>query len=573
MRIDSSTGRHLAFAPVAFAVTEGPAHTVIYGNSIFRQMQANGDIRIGALLPNGHHASDLTPVLDRVFKSGLTERDSLLEPGDQGRPAWSCTAWPVTGSGSMLEKLVVEVRDVAVVENAKAEQRAITESLLLGALREQDVARSAVRASDRASYLAKLSRDLGNSLDDEATCETVRQVTLPRPGTWSIVDIVELDGRIRRLPVFHPDEAKQALARMLEPAVIAARQPDAGETIYRPQEQTAAGESAAALMLAAHGDANLKILRQIGFGSLLVVPLIVRARVQGTITFVSRAGDAPFDADEISLAMDVGARCAMALDNARLYRQADALRHAADAANESKSQFLGRMSHELRTPLNAIGGFAELIDMGIQGPVTEVQRIGLGRIKANQRHLLTLISDILNFARIESGRVEYRLEELPLAPVLMEVADMLSATIAQKRLILRRSMSDAQVVAWADPERVRQIVMNLLMNAVKYMGVSGGTITLEIESSGGFALAHVSDTGPGIPSEKLESIFEPFVQLTDGLAERQGGVGLGLAISRDLARAMGGDLTVDSTVNQGSRFTLSLPEAPSPQLGPDERPN
>jgi signal transduction histidine kinase len=231
------------------------------------------------------------------------------------------------------------------------------------------------------------------------------------------------------------------------------------------------------------------------------------------------------------------------------------------------------MSHELRTPLNAIGGFAELIDMGIQGPVTEVQRIGLGRIKANQRHLLTLISDILNFARIESGRVEYRLEELPLAPVLMEVADMLSATIAQKRLILRRSMSDAQVVAWADPERVRQIVMNLLMNAVKYMGVNGGTITLEIESSGGFALAHVSDTGPGIPSEKLESIFEPFVQLTDGLAERQGGVGLGLAISRDLARAMGGDLTVDSTVNQGSRFTLSLPEAPSPQLGPDERPN
>jgi signal transduction histidine kinase len=324
-------------------------------------------------------------------------------------------------------------------------------------------------------------------------------------------------------------------------------------------------------MIAAHGDTNLQLLRRIGFGSLLVVPLIVRARVQGTITFVSRSGDAPFDAEETSLATEVGARCAMALDNARLYREADALRHAADAANESKSAFLSRMSHELRTPLNAIGGFAELIDMGIHGPVTEVQRMGLARIKANQRHLLALISDILNFARIESGRVEYHLADVPLALVTSEVAAMLSVTVAEKRLTLNGPDPDGRVVAWADSERVKQILLNLLMNAVKYIRAEGGTITLECVNLGDVAVARVRDTGPGFPAEKIDSIFEPFVQLTDGLTDRQGGVGLGLAISRDLARAMGGDLTVESTVDAGSCFTLSLPQPPPPLFGPHTR--
>jgi signal transduction histidine kinase len=458
------------------------------------------------------------------------------------------------------------------LERARAEQRTLAGQLLLGALREQDVARNAVRASDCASYLARVSRDLASSLDSAATRDLVRLVTLPRPGTWCIVDVVESDGTIRRLPVAHPDPVKQALAQTLISTVIAAPEARVREGAHPSKEHTIAEESAAALMLAAHGEANLRILRQIGFGSLLVVPLIVRARVQGTITFVSREGDSPFSSEEVALAMDVGARCAMALDNARLYREADALRRAAEAANESKSEFLSRMSHELRTPLNAIGGFAELILMGIQGPVTELQAVGLSRIKANQQHLLSLISDILSFARIESGRIEYHSTEVPLAPMMSEVAAMLSQAIAQKCITVRGPEPDASAIAWADPERVKQIFMNLLMNAVKYMRAGGGMITLECECVGGFALAHVSDTGPGIPAPQLESIFEPFLQLSSGLTERQGGVGLGLAISRDLARAMGGDLTVESTVNTGSRFTLSLAHARGRQLGPERFP-
>jgi signal transduction histidine kinase len=246
-----------------------------------------------------------------------------------------------------------------------------------------------------------------------------------------------------------------------------------------------------------------------------------------------------------------------------LYREADALRLAAELANQSKSQFLGSMSHELRTPLNAIGGFAELIELGIQGPVTKKQHQSLARIKANQVHLLTLITEILNFVRIESGRMEYRIAEMSLARALSDAAEMLSGAVAEKGLTVEWSSTASDAVAWADPDRVRQILVNLVMNAVKYIPNNGGGITLSCAVAGDTVVAEVVDTGPGIPKDKMDSIFEPFVQLTAGLTERRGGVGLGLAISRDLARAMHGDLTVSSTVGVGSRFTLTLPRARS----------
>jgi len=218
------------------------------------------------------------------------------------------------------------------------------------------------------------------------------------------------------------------------------------------------------------------------------------------------------------------------------------------------------MSHELRTPLNAIGGFTELLEMGIHGPVTEQQRTALGRIKANQRQLLTLITEILNFVRIESGRMEYHFGRVSLMRALTDVSVMLRGAADEKKLTLAIGDAGTDVIAFADAERVRQILVNLVMNAVKYTP-AGGTITMSCATLDDTVIARVDDTGPGIEPKQLATIFEPFVQLAASLSDQRSGLGLGLPVSRDLARAMNGDVTAESTMGVGSSFTLSLPRA------------
>jgi signal transduction histidine kinase len=566
VEVVASLARHLAFSPVAFAVTDGPAHLVRYANTAFRQLQSAGEIAVGQS-PSNHvqPLADLTPLLDRAFRRAETIRDELVVPADGTDAHWSCTIWPIPADTHVPEGLVMEVRPAAVVDAALSRQRNIAERLLLAALREQDTAHDALEASQRAAFLATASRDLAMSLDQDATRDMVTRRVLPREGTWCIVDIVESNGALHRLAVVHPDPAKQILARRLADHW----DPQPGDAIGTPSVAYSGGppavithESGAALIAAAHGPENLATLKQIGFGALLVVPLVVRGSLLGAITFVSRHGEAPFSPEEITLASELADRCAMALDNARLYRESDALRATADMANRAKTAFLGNMSHELMTPLNAIGGYAELIEMGLHGPVTGEQRTDLTRIKQNQQHLLRLISEILTFVRSESGRMEYRFAEMPVRAALNDVVDMLKGAIEEKAQTLEWGRIDANAVAWADPDRVRQILMNLVMNALKYADVPAGRITLSATVAPATVSIHVSDVGPGILPEKLQAIFQPFVQLAAGLTKRQGGVGLGLAISRDLARAMNGDLTVESTLGVGSRFTLTLPRAP-----------
>ena len=232
----------------------------------------------------------------------------------------------------------------------------------------------------------------------------------------------------------------------------------------------------------------------------------------------------------------------------------------AETADRAKTAFLRAMSHELRTPLNAIGGYIDLLDMGLHGPVTEKQHVDLARVRTNQQHLAALITEILNFARVGSGSVTYAVSDVNGCDALRHAVELIEPLIAQQGLVFDGISGDSSIVARADPEKVTQILVNLLSNAIKFTP-SGGHISAECAAVDDTATLSISDTGSGIVPEKLEIIFEPFVQLKESLADREGGIGLGLSISRDLARAMKGDLTVKSTEGKGTRFTLSLPRA------------
>jgi PAS domain S-box-containing protein len=230
-----------------------------------------------------------------------------------------------------------------------------------------------------------------------------------------------------------------------------------------------------------------------------------------------------------------------------------------EEANRTKASFLAAMSHELRTPLNAIGGYADLLLAGVGGELTVQQRQYVERVHAGQRHLLGVINDILNFSRIEAGQLEYDLEPVPLQDAIDEVLPLIEPQARARRIDLT-SGDATDVSVLADASKVEQILINLLSNAVKFTE-PGGSISVRAGRDGDRGWVSVRDTGVGIPADKLGAVFQPFVQVGRNLTSPHEGTGLGLAISSDLANGMGGELSVESTLGEGSVFTLKLPLA------------
>jgi len=570
----------LEHAPVAFAVTRGPTHTLLYANAAFRtipgtvQAPTSGclivDIFAAAV------ASRLTSLLDRAMRGSSALRDQFIGSLDAESGPWCCTVWPALRDSTAT--WVIELRVTTHSDATLSLQREVAERLLLSALHENEAAEDAEASRQRAAFLESAGRHLDESLDTDVTEEAVAGLTLPSLAEWCIVDLLKADDTMHRLTIVHPDPATRPLVSHLQNCWS----PESGDpfglpaVLRNPQPLLIADNVDAALASAAHNSENLRVLRELRIGALLTVPLIREKKVIGAITFVGGEGDRAFTDQDVELAEGLAARSALALEKARQYGEALLLKDKAEAAAKAATKFLGTVSHELRTPLTTIFGYVELIAGGIYGPITEAQRVALNHITKSQRTLLYLIEELLDFMRMGSGRVFHAAVAVSLGEAVTAAVEVLQLLIAKKSLtcniVVEADASFASadpdilaesgaIFASADPDSLHQILVNLISNAIKFTS-EGGEITIICKETQDSVTVTVSDNGRGIPPDKLDLIFEPFSLAYDDDASEHGGIGLGLPISRELARAMHGDINVESTLGKGSTFTLTLPSHP-----------
>jgi signal transduction histidine kinase len=312
----------------------------------------------------------------------------------------------------------------------------------------------------------------------------------------------------------------------------------------------------------------LALLKMVQFRGVIIAPIVSSRLVLGALTLVSAESRRKYTQKDLDLAVELGRRAGIAVENAQVHRAVITARegaveaqHEAEDANAAKSQFLAFMSHELRTPLNAIAGYVDLILAGVHGPVSKPQRDALDRVNRSQRVLLGLINNVLNFVKVEAGHVEMRVADTPAVDIMKDVEPLVTPQLEAKGLTYEFNCENGAVIH-ADAEKTQQILLNLLSNAIKFTQ-PGGSVVVECAQDLDMVSFAVRDTGCGIPPDKLNAIFEPFVQLDRSLRSPQEGTGLGLAISRDLALQMNGSLTVESQVGKGCTFFLSLPAASS----------
>lgn len=421
------------------------------------------------------------------------------------------------------------------------------------------------QAQAGAPFLAAAGRILADSLDYETTLGSVAALSLPYLGAWCIVDVCR-EGEMRRAAVVHADPEMQELARQLTSGWPPERDDPFGLPRAVLTRETEIIRSVPDEMLAevAHGEENLRVLRALGMGSLLVVPLVARGDVLGAITYVSPRGGRVHGREDVALAEDLAARCAIALDNSRAYAQAEAARRKAEEASAAKGQFLAVMSHELRTPLTGVVAYAELIETEVLGALSAKQREACERIRANSWYLVSIIDEILTLSRAEAGRLEVRAVEVDVVEVAREAARILETEAQRRGVAVHFESAQESFRVRTDPGKVRQILLNLVGNATKFTESGEIRVVVEVPGTGEEVRIHVSDTGRGVALEDQELIFEPFTQVNSTYGRATGGTGLGLSISRKLARLMGGDVTIRSAPGDGSTFTFHLPAVDKP---------
>ena len=412
----------------------------------------------------------------------------------------------------------------------------------------------------RRAFLAEATTTLSDSLDYEQTVARVARLAVPRLADWCAVDLV-VDGqpRPKRLAVAHVDPRKIELAKELDakyPPPLEA--PTGVPNVLRTGRAELYSDIPDEMLVAGCVDEeHLRIARELRLRSAMVVPLRVRDHVLGAMSFVFAESARKYTGDDLAVAEDLARRCATAIENARLYRSEREARQAADVANRAKDEFLAVVSHELRTPLNAIMGWSRMMarpDFDERRKQTAVETIGRNAVA-----MAELIEDLLDTSRVISGKLSLQVQRVDLTRVVAAAIDSVRPAAAGQGIELMSHFEDKAPMMTGDPTRLQQVVWNLLSNAIKFSS-KGGTVDVHLTTVGASIHVAVKDQGQGIAPGFLPYVFEPFRQQDASTSRAHGGLGLGLAISKQLVEMHGGRILAQSDgEGAGATFTVSLP--------------
>ena len=406
-------------------------------------------------------------------------------------------------------------------------------------------------AEERLRFLAEASRVLGSSLDYETTLEGLARLAVAALADYCLIDLVDDDGRTRRVAATHRDPALRPLVERLRAFPPGPQSAGVPRVLRTGRPEAVAEVSEETLPLLARDEEHARLLRELGLKSFLAVPLVARGRTIGALTLSSTRARRDYTAEDISYAQEIAARAALAIENARLYARAQEV-------NRAKDEFLATLSHELRTPLTPILGWTHMIRSGRLGPAETGQ--GIRVIEKNSQSLSRLINDLLDMSSILSGKMRIERAPVELSSVVREAAETVRPQ-ADARSVALDVQTGAALVVSGDRTRLVQVFWNLLHNAVKF-SPEGGRVRVRVGASGGAARGEVEDEGAGIAAEFLPHVFERFRQADMGTTRTHGGLGLGLALVKSFVEAHGGAVSVESAGEGcGSRFTVALPAA------------
>jgi signal transduction histidine kinase len=413
------------------------------------------------------------------------------------------------------------------------------------------------KAEETQRLLADAGAVLAGSLDYTSTLRALSRIVVPALADCCIVDVLGEDGRPERTEISHVNPAQELLAReMRERYPIDPDSPDhpTAQVLRtgRPRLFTTVPEETVRRI--AFDKEHLARMRELNYRSVMVVPLRASGRTLGSLSFFIAGSNRRYGEEDLALAEDLARRAATAIEHARLYEQAL-------LANQAKADFLAVMSHELRTPLTTVMGYADLLLGGLPEPIGDRAHVYVERLRGAAAHLLGLIDQILVYARLDLGRAELHPERALVGDLLRDAAALIEPVAAERGIAFHVDPPEPHTIE-TDITKLRQILLNLLANAVKF--TDEGEVRMCARREGREIVFEVRDTGIGIEPDQMDRVFDPFWQVDQSATRRVGGTGLGLSVSRRLARFLGGDVTVASQAGAGTSFFVRLPERWTP---------